>query len=135
MMRFNQAWLLDRTNADVYWGFGNLLGMKGQYKESISLFKKSISLNAKNALVWEAGSISYIQVFFKTQNLKQLDTCIIYLKEAIKLDNKNAGLFAELATAYSYFYQKDSARKYMEITDKLDVNAMDPQAREIIIKK
>ena len=25
MKRFNQAWLLDSTDADVYWGFGNVL--------------------------------------------------------------------------------------------------------------
>lgn len=27
-MRFNQAWLLDSLNADVYWGFGNLVVCK-----------------------------------------------------------------------------------------------------------
>ena len=26
MKRFNQAWLLDNTNSQIYWGFGNLLG-------------------------------------------------------------------------------------------------------------
>tara|TARA_R110000868_G_scaffold295250_4_gene555681 strand:- start:1093 stop:1434 length:342 start_codon:yes stop_codon:yes gene_type:complete len=32
MKRFNQAWLLDKTNAQVYWGFGNLLGKKSEFE-------------------------------------------------------------------------------------------------------
>jgi hypothetical protein len=32
MMRFNQAWLLDSLNSEIYWGFGDNLGMQGNIK-------------------------------------------------------------------------------------------------------
>ncbi len=41
MKRFNQAWLLDKQNADIYWGFGNLLGKNGGYEKSIKFFELS----------------------------------------------------------------------------------------------
>lgn len=47
MMRFNQAWLLDSLNADIYWGFADLLGMQGKFKESLPFFERSIKLNPK----------------------------------------------------------------------------------------
>src|SRR5574337_372704 len=31
MFRFNQAWLLDTTNANLYWGFAALTGHYGQF--------------------------------------------------------------------------------------------------------
>src|SRR5579871_2628650 len=45
MKRFNQAWLLDSANADIYWGFGDLLGKQHKYGESLKFFDRSISLN------------------------------------------------------------------------------------------
>jgi len=37
-----------------------------------------------------------------------------------------------LTVAYSYFNQKDSARKYLEITDRLDPKAVNPEVREML---
>jgi len=45
MKRFNQAWLLDSTNAGVYWGFGSILGKQEKYQESLIYFNKSLKLD------------------------------------------------------------------------------------------
>ena len=132
MKRFNQAWLLDSLNADVYWGFGNLLGMQGKFKESLTFFDRSLKLNPSNARVWEGLSTSYAQLFFETKNIDFLNTSIKQLKTAIKLEPGNARTYAQLTAAYTYFYQKDSARKYLNITDKLDKNAVNPEVRKLL---
>ena len=31
MKRFNQAWLLNPNNADIYWGFGDVLGSENKF--------------------------------------------------------------------------------------------------------
>jgi hypothetical protein len=36
-----------------------------------------------------------------------------------------------LTSAYAYYAQKDSLRKYLKITDKLDPKLVDPQVRKI----
>jgi len=132
MMRFNQAWLLDSLNSEIYWGFGDNLGMQRKFKESLPFFERSLKLNRNNPRVWLDASTSYGNVFGQTNDQKYLDAAIDALKNAIKLDPNNPKYYSQLTSAYSYFMQKDSARKYMAITDKLDPNAVNPQVRKMI---
>jgi tetratricopeptide (TPR) repeat protein len=131
MKRFNQAWLLDKNNSEVYWGFGNLMGMKKNYNQSILLLEKSIKINPNNAKVYESNAISYANIFNETKNVVHLNSTIENLKCAIKLEPENAKYYGLLTSAYSYFTQKDSLRKYLTITDKLDPKMVDPEVRKI----
>src|SRR5688572_8320435 len=57
MMRFNQAWLLDSLNADVYWGLGNIVGLRDKkLEESLTYFEKSLKIDPTNPRVWECSS-------------------------------------------------------------------------------
>lgn len=132
MKRFNQAWLLDSLNADVYWGFGNLLGTKHEFRESLPLLEKSIKLNSNNSKVYECIATSYGQLFFETKDATLLNKTIDNLKIAVLLDPKSANAFGQLTGAYTYFTQKDSARKYFALTDKLDPKAVNPEVRKML---
>jgi tetratricopeptide (TPR) repeat protein len=132
MFRFNQAWMLDSLNANVYWGFANLSGMQKKFKESLPLFNQALKLNPNNAKIWIDASLSYGQLFVQTQNKNLLDTNILYLQTAIKLDATNAMAYAQLTASYTYFMQKDSAKKYLLIADKLNPKAVNPEVRKII---
>ena len=68
----------------------------------------------------------------QSHDVKVLDSAIYSLKKAIVLNPNNAQYYGQLTSAYSYFMQKDSARKYLEITDKLDPKAVNPEARAMI---
>jgi tetratricopeptide (TPR) repeat protein len=133
MMRFNQAWLLDSLNSEIYWGFADNLGMQGKYKESLPFFKRSLKMNPNNARIWQDAFTSYGNVFGQTNDKKYLDAAIDALKHAIKLDPNNPQYYGQLTSAYSYYMQKDSARKYMAITDKLDPSAVNPQVRKMLV--
>lgn len=135
MKRFNQAWLLDKNNAEIYWGFGNLMGMKQDFKQSTLLFEKSIKLNPNNPKVYESNATSYGNLFLKTKNVEYLNSTIENLKNAIKLEPKNARYYGSLTSAYTYFTQKDSLKKYLKITDKLDPKMVDPEVRQIANQK
>ena len=135
MFRFNQAWMLDSANADIYWGFGTLLGTRKQFKESIPFFKKSIKMNSLNPRVFESISKSYGQLFVRDTNMTHLDLAIDYLKTAISMDADNPRLYGKLTGLYVYFLQTDSARKYLNITDKLDSTAVNSEVREILRTK
>jgi tetratricopeptide (TPR) repeat protein len=135
MMRFNQAWLLDSLNADIYWGYGNILGMKNRdFKQSLVFLEQSLKMDAKNPRVWESASTSYGQLFYETKDKRQLDKSIECLKASVNLDPNNARAYGQLTAAYSYFMQKDSAKKYLRITDKLDPSAVNPEVRKILSK-
>ena len=45
MRRFNQAWLLDPKNPEVFAGFGSVLHDQGKNCESMRMMEKSLSLN------------------------------------------------------------------------------------------
>jgi len=132
MMRFNQAWLLDSLNADVYWGFANLVGSQGKLKESLPLFSRSLQLDPYNATIWESASNSYGQLFAQTRDVKYLHTTVEYLKKAIQLKPNNARAYSQLTAAYCYFTQKDSARKYLQMTDRVDKNVVHPDVRKML---
>lgn len=134
MIRFNQAWLLDSTNASVYWGYGSILGQQQKFDESLIYLEKSLILDAENSNVWLAASTSYGNLFYKSDDSVLLDKSIQYLKKSVELDPRNAAAFGQLTSAYTYYMQKDSARKYMAITDSLDPTAVNPEVREIIKK-
>lgn len=131
MKRFNQAWLLDKDNAEIYWGFGNLMGLRHETKKSIPLFEKSIKLNPNNAKVYESMATSYGQLFYETKRIEYLDLTIKNLKSAIKLKPNEAKYYGSLTSAYSYFIKKDSLKKYMKITDRLDPKMIEPEVRKI----
>ncbi|MES2829992.1 MAG: hypothetical protein V4687_17680 [Bacteroidota bacterium] len=134
MKRFNQAWLLDSLNADVYWGFANLVGMQGKYEESLKLFHRSLNLNPANAKVWQNASVSFGQLYVRTKDTKLLDSSVSYLKTAAKLAPNDAGIYAQLTGAYSYYTQQDSARKYLKITDGIDKKAVPAALREGLLR-
>jgi len=135
MMRFNQAWLLDSNNADIYWGFGNILGKQQKFQESLIYFEKSVKLNPGNSKVWLCYATSYGQLFFQSKDVTLLNKSIENLKRSVSIDNTNAVAYGQLAGCYSYFMQKDSAKKYLEITDRLDPNAINPEVRKILTDK
>ena len=135
MKRFNQAWLLDKANPQVYWGFGNILGRKNEFEKSVKYLKKSIELKSNNAKVYECISTSYGQMFFKTKDIKYLNLTIENLKKAIKIEPKNGRAFGQLANSYAYLMQKDSLIKYIRKTDEIDSKFVNPEVRKIAKRK
>jgi len=135
MINFNQAWLIDSLNADIYWGFGDILGMQGKFKGSIPFFNRSLQINPANAKVWNDESTSYGNTFLQTKEKKYLDSTIFCLKKAVNFDPQNAQLYSQLSASYSYITQKDSARKYLRITEQLDPSAVNPDVKKMLENK
>jgi hypothetical protein len=61
-----------------------------------------------------------------------LRRAISYLKTAIAMNPNIARTYGNLTGLYIYFLQKDSAIKYLAITDKLDSSAINPEVRAIL---
>jgi tetratricopeptide (TPR) repeat protein len=135
MKRFNQAWLLDSLNSDVYWGFGNLLGRQNQLKASIPYFEKSLKLKPNNSKVYESLATSYGQLFVENQKIETLNNTIKALKTANNLDKNNPRILSQLTSAYCYFSQKDSAKKYLNLTDRINPKAINPEVRTLLTQK
>lgn len=140
MKRFNQAWLLDSTKAEAYWGFGALLGRRGEYKESIDFFEKALHSKKINSSAMLDGNLlrdaalSYGNYFFNTKKMSYLVTAIKYLKESLKYNSDNPMAYHDLTVDYFYYGELDSARKYMVITEKYDPKLIDNELRKMVDK-
>ncbi|MFI5160398.1 MAG: tetratricopeptide repeat protein [Sphingobacteriales bacterium] len=132
MMRFNQAWLLDSLNVEAYWGFADLLGMQQKFKESIPFFERFLKANPHNARVLQDESTTYGNLFYQTKDKKYLEACITCLKNAAAIEPQNGQLYGLLTNAYSYYMQRDSARKYFKIAEKLNSTTVTPEVKKTL---
>lgn len=80
MKRFNQAWLLDPKNPDVFWGFGSVSLAKHNADEAIKMFKKAIAFNPQHAIaLCHLGSAYQL----KAHTLRWLkDKSAVYLEQS-----------------------------------------------------
>lgn len=133
MKRFNQAWLLDSTLVDVNWGYGAILGAYQQYEKAIDYFKKYQSSNPNNERIYIDMATAYFQYASSQKekglmeswllNLNEAKSCI---KKSLKINDKNASAYSQLAVAYYYENKIDSARYYGQLANKLDPKILHP---------
>ena len=108
------------------------MGAQHQFKNSLPLFERSLQLNPNNALAWHDESISNGNIFLATRDKKYINAVIYDLRQAIHIDPQNAGYYGELTNAFNYFMQKDSAKKYLRIADKMGAQTVAPQVRQML---
>jgi len=91
MEKFNQAWLLDYENFNVYWGYAAVLGYQGNLDDSSIYFDKALTLYSKDKIVvngylplWRDASLTFINLSDKylSTDTKKAD---LYASKAIKL--------------------------------------------------
>jgi Tfp pilus assembly protein PilF len=97
MKRFNQAWLLNPDNPEVYWGFGSVLHDQGKNCEALKLMQKALSYkvylsglypdttriyalcaSSDNALSSETKKTYYDRELYETAEAKDTDKVYVY---------------------------------------------------------
>jgi tetratricopeptide (TPR) repeat protein len=107
MYRFNQAYLLDSLNTDIYWGFGAVYFNLGDYEKAKLQCKEGLTLKPTNThLLTDLGSYHMTQYNFlpsveKKNGLLHLDSAISYMKNSYKLDPQDQNTLFKLS-ACSY---------------------------------
>src|SRR5450755_4710846 len=85
MYRFNQAYLLDSANSDIYWGYGGVYMALGDFAKARGQYTAGLTADPKNThLLTDYGT--YFLVQYYTQQpldeknaLPQLDSAINYM--------------------------------------------------------
>lgn len=130
MKRFNQAWLLDSLNADVYRGFGEVLVEKDNFQESVQYFDKSIELNPSRAESYKSLALVYSSVFAETKVKENVSKSIELLKKAVNINPMDAISYNYIIDNYIELNQLDSASKYLNIVEALDPSLVKPEVVE-----
>ena len=124
--RFNQAWLLDSTNASAYWGFGVIEGQRQHNSDALRYFQNSLRLDPTNRRLLIDISQALISRYVVTRHSPDLDTAIARLQEYLTDTSDTKGTTdAYMRMAAAHFLKRDYANawKYVDHTTALDANA------------
>jgi Tfp pilus assembly protein PilF len=121
MYRFNQAYLLDSANSDIYWGYGGVYMALGDFAKARGQYTAGLAADASNTrLLTDYGT--YFLVQYYTQQpldeknaLPQLDSAINYMTRSYKIDSKDQNTTFKLAVCY--FQKKDCQKAWRYYTE------------------
>jgi tetratricopeptide (TPR) repeat protein len=126
MYRFNQAYLLDSTNTDIYWGYGAFYMSLGNYEEGKKQYIKGLSLDPNNThLLTDYGTYFMGQYYglteagLKSDAMAHADSAIMYLHKSFKLDNKNQNTAYKLSASYWIKGDCEQAWQYYDVCKEL----------------
>ncbi|MDO8747830.1 MAG: tetratricopeptide repeat protein [Candidatus Omnitrophota bacterium] len=127
--RFNQAWLLDPNNTEVFYGFGIIMAEKGNNEEAINMFKKALEFNPKYAMAMcNLGRAYKDKALTLARNfgLAKEEETINYFKQAANL-YENAAQLAILDDDLSYIYYQWAVilamnKNFKEAWDKINLS-------------
>jgi len=138
MRRFNQTWLLDPNNAQVYYGFGTILKKEGKFDEAIKMFDMAIEIKLD---FWEAyndrgnsyknkgdfdraisdfskclqinpnSSLAHYNRGLVLHTQRQWDQAILDFTKVIEMDPNDGEVCYERACAYLYKKEYDKSWK------------------------
>jgi tetratricopeptide (TPR) repeat protein len=122
MYRFNQAYLLDTTNTDIYWGYGAFYMTLGNYEEGKKQYTDGLSKNPSNThLLTDYGTYFMSQYYglkeagHTKDALTNLESAITYLDRSFIIDKEDQNTIFKLSICY---WIKGDCEKAWEFYDK-----------------
>ena len=106
MYRFNQAYLLDPSNPEIYWGFGGVYMTLGDNKRAERAYKDGLAMAPNNPhLLTDYGAYFMAQYYAKLPSGEKaaeadLNAAISYLLKSYKQDKKYPSTNYKLAMCY-----------------------------------
>ena len=111
--RFNQAWLLDSTNAMAYWGFGAICGQRGEYTASLHYFQLTTKHDASNKRVLVDIGETLLRQFQLTRQPADLNNAVKSLQFFLADSHDSSGNFeAYEKLMLAYLLQDDYANAW-----------------------
>lgn len=118
MYRFNQAYLLDSTNTNDYWGYGAVYMYFGEDELAAKMYERGLEKDSLNANLWTDYATIYMARFYEGDP-HFLDTAIVYLLKSYAIDKSNANTTYKLSVSYWNKQDCKNAMKYYKHTVKL----------------
>ena len=120
MYRFNQAYLLDSLNSDIYWGYGAVYMTLGNYEKAKLQYEEGLAQNPDNThLLTDFGTYYMAQYYGlepidKKSALTNLDTAITYMLKSHQLDKSDQNTTFKLSICYWIKGDCDNAWKFYD---------------------
>ena len=124
MYRFNQAYLLDSENTEIYWGYAGFFMAIGNYAEAKKQYKEGLAMDGKNThLLTDYGTYFMAQYYGlkpidEKGALSNLDSAIHYMMNSYELDKTDMNTSYKLSVCYLMKGKCEEAWKYYNVCKK-----------------
>jgi tetratricopeptide (TPR) repeat protein len=106
MYRFNQAYLLDSQNTDIYWGYGAIYMSLLNYEKAKEQYLEGLKHDPKNTHLLTDYATYFLAKYYEQQNSENknakdyLDKAIKNLTASYAIDAKDQNTLYKLSIAY-----------------------------------
>lgn len=121
MYRFNQAYLLDSLNTDIYWGYGAVYMQLKKYEKAKEMYEEGLTQNPNNTHLLTDYGTYYMNHYYllnaRDEKLasSHLDIAITYLLKSHQLDKTDQNTTFKLSICN---WIKGNCKKAWEYYDK-----------------
>lgn len=119
MYRFNQAWLLDPDNEDVFWGWGSVYFHFSDKQKALEQYNEGLTLNPRNPRLLTDKATIFMGDYYENSDVNAANMAIALFSESYSIDSTDQNTTYKLSVAY--FTQKDceNALKYYNLCKQL----------------
>ncbi|TPE45850.1 tetratricopeptide repeat protein [Pontibacter mangrovi] len=121
MIFLNRAWLMDRSNNEIYWGYGLAYGQMQEYDKALYLLYRTLDQDKENPRLLTDIATTHLARFYSQSNPTDLQQSRKLLKRALAQNPKNtADTYYKLAINSYYLLDFGQAWHYLHQSIKLD---------------
>ena len=135
MYRFNQAWLLDPKNEDVFWGFGGVYYSFGDFENALKQYNDGLELNPKSSKILTDKATIYMTNDISNNREKDSNLALKLFKQSYNLDSKNQNTLFKMSAFYFFKNNCESAMKYYSECMKLGGEPVTSEYTNTLLKK
>jgi len=106
MYRFNQAYLLDPTNSDIYWGFGAVYMILGQEKKGLDQYREGLKMDPNNPRIltdygtYFLGEYYELNPIYPNQAMENIEVALDFLNKSYEINQNDQNTTFKLSVLY-----------------------------------
>jgi len=100
MFRFNQAWLLDKKNENVFWGYGAIYFSFGDFESAMKQYEEGLKLNTNSSNILTDIATVYMTRYMNSNNEKDCDLALSNFKKSYSIDPQNQNTLIKMSVCY-----------------------------------
>jgi len=134
MYRFNQAWLLDPKNENVFWGFASIYFNFDDYENAMKQLDEGLLLNPKSSKIITDKATIHLTLFQSRNDPKELAIANDLFTQSYLIDPENQVTLFKLSISYFLKNDCENALKYYRECKALGGRSLSPEYIQAIDK-